>query len=130
MLYSLPLQLTHPNFTETDRLANKARISGESLLVTLILVLILNFSVLYFRLIVFTSIPYMLSLFIIKEFWIFSNAVCDSIEMIPWRRAWQPTPVFSPGKSHGQRSLVGYSPWGRKESDTTEQLSTHTHIIS
>ena len=36
---------------------------------------------------------------------------------IPWRRAWQPTPVFLPGKSHGQRSLVGSSPWGRKESD-------------
>ena len=33
-------------------------------------------------------------------------------------------PVFSPGKSHGQRSLVGYSPWGHKESDTAEQLST------
>ena len=32
---------------------------------------------------------------------------------------WQPTPIFLPGKSHGQRSLVGYSPWGRKESDTT-----------
>ena len=31
---------------------------------------------------------------------------------IPWRREWQPTPVFWPGKSHGQRSLVGYSPWG------------------
>ena len=39
---------------------------------------------------------------------------------IPWRRAWQPTPVFLPGESHGQRSLVGYSPWGHKESDTTE----------
>ena len=38
----------------------------------------------------------------------------------PWRRAWRPTPVFLPGKSHGQRSLVGYSPWGHKESDTTE----------
>ena len=36
---------------------------------------------------------------------------------IPWRRKWQPTPVFLPGESHGQRSLVGYSPWGRKESD-------------
>ena len=42
---------------------------------------------------------------------------------IPGRRKWQPTPVFLPGKSHGQRSLVGYSPWGHKESDTTEQLS-------
>ena len=38
----------------------------------------------------------------------------------PWRRAWQPTPVFLPGESHGQRSLVGYGPWGRKESDMTE----------
>ena len=39
---------------------------------------------------------------------------------IPWRRKWQPTPVFMPGKSHVQGSLTGYSPWGRKESDTTE----------
>ena len=37
-------------------------------------------------------------------------------------RQWQPTPVLLPGKSHGWRSLVGYSPWGREESDTTEQL--------
>jgi len=39
-----------------------------------------------------------------------------------WRRKWQPTPVLLPGKSHGQRSIVDYSPWGRKESDTTEWL--------
>ena len=39
---------------------------------------------------------------------------------IPWRRAWQPTVVFLPGESHGPRSLVGYSPWGHKELDTTE----------
>ena len=39
---------------------------------------------------------------------------------IPWRRTWQPTPVFSPGKFHGQKSLEGYSPWGCKESDTME----------
>ena len=38
---------------------------------------------------------------------------------IPWRRNWQPTPVFLPGKSHGQRSLAGYSPCGRKEVDDT-----------
>ena len=38
---------------------------------------------------------------------------------IPWRRKWQPTPVFLPGESHGQISLVGYSPLGHKESDTT-----------
>ena len=43
---------------------------------------------------------------------------------IPGRRKWQPTPVFLPGKSRGQRSLAGYSPWGLKESDLTEQLST------
>ena len=34
---------------------------------------------------------------------------------IPWRRKWQPTPVFLPGESHGWKSLVGYSPWDRKE---------------
>ena len=41
---------------------------------------------------------------------------------IPWRRKQQSTPVLLPGKSHGQRSLIGYSPWGCKESDMTEQL--------
>ena len=45
---------------------------------------------------------------------------------IPWRREWQPTPVFLPGEFHGQRTLEGYNPWGHKESDTTEQ-PTHTH---
>ena len=46
---------------------------------------------------------------------------------MPWRRAWLPTPVFLPGESHGQRSLVGCSPWGRKESDMTERLSRAQH---
>ena len=41
------------------------------------------------------------------------------------RRRWQPTPVLLPGKSHGRRSLVGCSPWGSKESDTTERLHCH-----
>ena len=45
---------------------------------------------------------------------------------IPWRRKWQPTSVFLPGKSHGERNLVGYSPWAHKKSDTIEGLSTHT----
>ena len=44
---------------------------------------------------------------------------------ILWRRKWQPTAVFLPGKSHGWRSLVSYSPWGRKESDTTKRLHFH-----
>ena len=39
---------------------------------------------------------------------------------MPWRREWKPTPVFLPGEFHGQRSLEGHSPWGRKESDMTE----------
>ena len=43
---------------------------------------------------------------------------------IPWRWKWQPTPVFLPGKSHGQRSLAGYSPWGRKESNTTSDFTS------
>ena len=41
----------------------------------------------------------------------------------PWRREWLPIPIFLPGESHGQRSLVGYSPRGRKESDKTERLT-------
>ena len=41
------------------------------------------------------------------------------IEKDPWRRKWQPTPVFLPGKSHGQRSLAGYSPWSNEEPDMT-----------
>ena len=45
------------------------------------------------------------------------------IGKIPWRREWLPTPVFLPGEFHGRRSLVGYSPWGLKESDTTERLT-------
>ena len=46
----------------------------------------------------------------------------------PLKRKWQHTPVFLPGKSHGQRSLEGYSPWGLKESDTAKQLRTHACI--
>ena len=47
--------------------------------------------------------------------------------LTPCRRAWQPTPVFLSGESHGHRSLVAYSPWGHKESDTTKWLSTAQH---
>ena len=46
----------------------------------------------------------------------------------PWRRKWQHTPVFLPGESHRQRNLEGCSPWGRKESDTTEQLHLALNI--
>ena len=49
------------------------------------------------------------------------------VRKIPWRRKRQPTPVFLPGKYHGQRSLVGYRPWGRKELDMTERLSVWLH---
>ena len=44
---------------------------------------------------------------------------------LQWRRQWHPTPVLLPGKSHGQRSLVGCSPWGREELNTTERLHFH-----
>ena len=47
----------------------------------------------------------------------------------PLEKEWQPTPVLLPGKSHGQRSLVGYSPWGHKESDTTERLHLHPNTV-
>ena len=47
-----------------------------------------------------------------------------------WSRKWKPIPVFLSGESHGQRSLAGYSPWGRKESDTTEQLTLSLSNLS
>ena len=56
-----------------------------------------------------------------QETWVQSLGWEDPL----WRRKWQSTPVLLPGKSHGQRSLVGYSSWGHKESDTTEQLHFH-----
>ena len=74
-----------------------------------------------------------------KEIWIL---VAQTVKCLPtiretgfnpwvrkiWRRKWQPTPVFLLGKSHGWRNLVGYSPWGHKASDTTEQLHFHFNI--
>ena len=46
---------------------------------------------------------------------------------IPWRRKWQPPPVFLPGKYHGQRSWADYSPWYHKESDMTDHIHTDIH---
>ena len=51
------------------------------------------------------------------------------VRKTPWRRKRQPTSVFLPGESHGQRNLAGYSPWGHKESDTTEQLTLSLSFI-
>ena len=56
------------------------------------------------------------------------SLVAQLVRKIPWRRIWLPTPVFWPGEFHRQRSLAGYSPWGRKELDTTERLSLFTTI--
>ena len=58
-----------------------------------------------------------------QEMWVQSLSQRD-----PWSRKWQPTPVLFPGKFHGQRSLVSYSPWGHKELSITERTHTHTHI--
>ena len=67
-------------------------------------------------------------------FWLSVNFFCICVVPLgqedPWRRAWQPTPVFLPGESHGQRSLGGYSPWCCKELDTTEQLHNLQHYVS
>ena len=51
------------------------------------------------------------------------------VRKIPWRRKWQPAPVFLPGEFHGQRSLAGYRPWGPKELDTTQHVCTHIYSI-
>ena len=50
-------------------------------------------------------------------YWVWTNCLISPRPKIPWGRKWQPTPVFLSGKPHGQRSLVGYSPPGRKVSD-------------
>ena len=52
------------------------------------------------------------------------------VRKIPWRRKWQPTPVFLIGESRGQGNLAGYSPWGCKESARTEQLTLTFRIYS
>jgi len=56
----------------------------------------------------------------LQEMWVQSL-----VKKIPWSRKWQPTPVFSTGKFHGQRSLAGYSPWGRRELDMAEHAHMH-----
>ena len=53
---------------------------------------------------------------------------CGVLVLVLWRRKWQPTPVVLPGKSHGWRSVVGYSPWGCKESDMTEPLHIQSFL--
>ena len=60
-----------------------------------------------------------------RETWIWSP-----VGKIPWRREWQPTPVFFLENPHGQRSLEGYSPWGPQELDMTERLSAHSLSLS
>ena len=58
-----------------------------------------------------------------------SHPVFWGAKKIPWRRAWQPTPVFFPVESHGQRSLAGYSPRGCSESGTTERQHAQSSVI-
>ena len=97
-------------------------------------------SVFYIYLLIYHLSLYHLSVYTFSDLWSFpggavvKNPPVNSgdqemrfypwVRKIPWRRAWQPTPVFLPRKPHGQRSLVGYSPWGCKELDMTEWLST------
>ena len=60
------------------------------------------------------------------HWWLSRRCRFDSwVGKIRWRRRWQPTPVFLPGKSHGQRILEGYSPWGPEDLDMNQLLSTH-----
>ena len=62
--------------------------------------------------------------------WNFGFSIYTYMLHIYRRRKWQPNPICSPGKSHGQRSLARHSPWGRKESDTNERLHLHVHCIA
>ena len=60
--------------------------------------------------------------------WVQTQISTDYVRKVSWRREWLPTPVFLPGKSHGQRSLLGYSPCSHKELDTTERLTYSMEI--
>ena len=60
----------------------------------------------------------------------FGDSSLEGFNVKYWRRKWQPTPVFLPGESHGHRSLVGYSPRGCKELDTTECLNFQLSMLS
>ena len=60
---------------------------------------------------------------------LYRKSFFNTVRKISWRREWQPTPVFLPGKFHGQRSLVGYDQWGHKQWDRTEGL-IHTHTYT
>ena len=70
--------------------------------------------------------------YIIKIYYVrhCSRHVISPLSYPPQRKQWQPTPVLLPGKSHGWRSLVGYSPWGREELDTTERLHFNFSLSS
>ena len=78
------------------------------------------------------SLIYLLVLIISHHFnyLVLDYVLVSDYASTPWRRKWQPTPVFLPGKSHGWRNLAGYSPWGRKESDTTEQLHFTMQVLT
>ena len=94
--------------------------------------------VIFTTLISFNSRTWHIFLSVCFIFAIFHHTACLSAYMcfvclgnfIPsyWRRKWQPTPVLLPGKSHGRRSLIGYSPWGPEESDMTERLHFHVSL--
>ena len=66
-----------------------------------------------------------------KRGWIllFSVTLIPNCKSLRGRRQWQPTPVLLPGESHGQKSLVGCSPWGCEEWDTTKRLHFHFHAL-
>ena len=52
------------------------------------------------------------------------------VRKIPWKKEWQPSLVFLPGESYGERNLMGYSPWSHKESDTTEQVNNNKCVYT
>ena len=65
-----------------------------------------------------------------KQFTITSNSGFNPlVGNIPWRRKWQPTPVFLPGEFYGERSLAGHSPWSSKELDMTERLTLSLSLL-
>ena len=82
---------------------------------------------------IFIGLPFLFLFFVnfmFLPFKHFSTGIFAIVSFICWRMQWHPTPVLLPGKSHGWRSLVGCSPWGREESGSTKRLHFHFSLSS
>ena len=98
---------------------------GKTLLAFSLLHLVLQDQICLLLWCFLTSCIYLFKLLFLFFLWKIPRSGLDGSYGSSWRRQWHPTPILLPGKSHGRRSLIGCSPWGRWGSDMTEQLHFH-----